>query len=400
MKIYPFVTLKRIAEQLIMAPLIGAGYLWGMAGRKREEFDIYCFFPIYGLGGAEKVNADVVSCLPDKKIKIFFTRKSREQSTLHLFQHPNVVIEDISRWTDNKWIYWANLFWRGVCAYHINRQLQEPVVFNGQCNFAYKLFPHVRESIRKIELIHNDEKKFAWVTFPYIPFMDTRVTIANSIIQKHGTYYKELGVPETYMSRWKKVLYQVEMPSASSLARSYGDRLQVCYAGRGGYQKRLHLLFGIIRQCINENLAIDFHLAGNFEEEIPTDLLSSIRYYGQIKGGEDMHAFLSRMDVLLMTSAFEGFPVVMMEAMVNGVVPVVTSVSGIPEHIIHGKNGMLMQQPEVEQEVIRDGVLNLKECLTDKNKLASLSQEASLYARQNFGRENFCRSWRTIFGYA
>ena len=80
MPLYPWIQLKRRIEQAIMFPFVLAGKLIGRLNPlPASDYDLFCFFPIYGLGGAEKVNAAILKALPDKKIMLFFTRKSTEK---------------------------------------------------------------------------------------------------------------------------------------------------------------------------------------------------------------------------------------------------------------------------------------------------------------------------------
>jgi len=399
MRLYFLVTLKRRIEEVLMAPFVWSGRRWARRNPLQDEYDVFFFFPIYGLGGAEKINTDIVRCVSDKKAMIFFTRTSREDTMLHLFRQPHVHYRDISRWTDNKLRYWDNFFWRGVCAEYINRQKKKPVVFNGQCNFAYKLFPHLRRDIRTVELLHNSDKHFAWITFPYIPFITQRILVADRHVQDHSGYYDEIGIPEKYKSRMRKVLYQIEQVPGSAPREEYPERLRVYYAGRGGPQKRIPLIVAAIRRCAELGLPVDFHLAGNFRDELPDDVLALCTYHGEIRGGDAMHAFHQQMDVLMMTSAYEGFPMVIMEAMINGVVPVATAVDGVPEHITPGQNGLLIQDARNEPGVVDQLVAHLHYLSTHREELRQMSQGAFDYARKSFSAEQFCRNYRSLLGF-
>lgn len=395
MKIYPLLRLKRNLEEWIMFPIVALGRQWAYRHPLDSEYDIFFFFPIYGLGGAEKVNADIIHCVKDKKVIIFFTRTSKDANSLHLFQAPHVTIKDISRWTDNKLRYWDNLFYRGVCAAYINRQKRQPVVFNGQNNFAYKLFPHLKQSIRKVELIHNSFRHFAWITFPFVPFIHQRIMITDCHIRDHARYYDEVGIPAVYKNRMKKILNKVDIPEGSGPRTSYGARLNFYYAGRGGPQKRVHLLLRAIERCSQLNLPADFHLAGNFKDELPNNP-TAFTYHGEIKGGAEMHLFHRKMDVLMMASAFEGFPIVIMEAMVNGVVPIATAVDGVPEHVSNDYNGLLIQDAANEDGVVEQLVQHIVTLCNNRDHLKQMSAQAYAYAISNFSGEKFCSSYRAM----
>lgn len=380
----------------MMYPFVYAGRRWAAKHPLQEEYDIFFFFPIYGLGGAEKVNADILSCVPDKKVIVFFTRTSKEGSSMHLFQKSNVKIKDISNWTDNKWRYWDNLFYRGVCAAYINEQKRKPIVFNGQCNFAYKLFPHLHSSLLKIELIHNSHRHFAMITLPFIPFIDKRIMVADCLITDHQKLYDEFGLAGKYKRRMNKITCKVDMPADVYPKPIYGEKLNIYYAGRGGSQKRVWLIMKAIEQCLTLKLPVSFHLAGNFENEIPVHIRPLITYHGILKAGKEMSAMHREMDVLIMSSAYEGFPLVIMEAMAHGVVPVATAVDGVPEHIQPGYNGLLITNPADEMGVVRQLVEHIHYLSSNRNQLKEMARHAYDYAHENFKEEVFCKKYRAI----
>lgn len=390
--VYPLLQLKRYAEQVLMWPFVQYGKF--SAGRQAlpETYDLVCFFPGYALGGAEKVHADILHCFPDKKILIFFTRRSANDKMWHLFDRPGIRLMDISRYTDNKYKYWQNFIWRGICAAWINRQAQPPTVFSGQCNFGYKLLPHLRQNVRKVELIHVAEKKFSWITFPFLGLIDQRIMISDTIIQRALGYYRSIGAPKPLEQRIRKIINQTDIP-ADIPERSYTGNLNVYYAGRGGWPKRLYLLMEVVRKCQQQGLPLSFHFAGSMADEIPADLQSQITYHGEIQGGEDMQQLHRQMDILFMSSASEAFPMLIMEAMAQGVVVVSTDVGGIPEHVHPEENGLLISDT-TEEEIVKNTVLALQSLAADREKLKRLAEASRSYAVRYFGKKPFCDSYR------
>ena len=65
-------------------------------------------------------------------------------------------------------------------------------------------------------------------------------------------------------------------------------------------------------------------------------------------------------DILLMTSLFEGFPLIIMEAMSKGVVPITTAVDGICDHITSGYNGLLINEID-EEKIVEEGVRKINQ---------------------------------------
>jgi glycosyltransferase involved in cell wall biosynthesis len=61
---------------------------------------------------------------------------------------------------------------------------------------------------------------------------------------------------------------------------------------------------------------------------------------------DDVERLLPGFDVFVMSSRFEGLPIALLEAMNAGVAPVVTRVGGIPEVVLDGENGRLVEPGE------------------------------------------------------
>src|SRR5690606_34355641 len=127
---------------------------------------------------------------------------------------------------------------------------------------------------------------------------------------------------------------------------------------------------------------VRFSLAGSFEEEIPEHLKNY--FIGSLIGGEAVYDFHKEHDILLMTSAFEGFPVVMMEAMAFGSPMIVPAVDAIPENIQHEKNGYLIQEVVDEEKMIAEIIHILQGILSQPQMLSSIAEHAYQSVKKEF----------------
>jgi L-malate glycosyltransferase len=394
--LYLLFTIKRYIEQLVMFPFILIGKLYAILNPLHEQYDYFFFFPVYSIGGAERVNAEIVHAMNDRKIIIFFTKRSHNDGMLHFYQRPNVHIREIGKYADNKFLYFLNLIWRGIISQYINTQAEKPTVFIGQCNFGYKLCPHINRRIKITELIHVHELKFLWVWAPFIRFIDTRVVIGDVFIKTFRQVHAEYGIPLKYIDNYKVIRYCLEYLPDTLIQKNFQLPLRIYYAGRGGHQKRLWVLFRIIRKCNERGLPLHFSLAGPFQHELPADLGENVSYYGELKGGEAMYNFHKKNDILLMTSAFEGFPIVMLEAMSFGSPVIAPAVDAIPENIVHKQNGFIIQEHINEDKMVEEAVLIIESILAEKNHLAEISYNAYNTVKHKFSKENFVRAYREL----
>lgn len=379
-----------------MFPFILIGNLIAKIKPLKSDYDIYFFFPGFSIGGAERVNAEIIKAFEDKKVIIFFTKNSPNSGMKHFFELPNVTLKEINRWTDNKLIYWANLIYRGICAGYINSNVSNPIVFIGQCNFGYKLTPHIRRGVKIHELIHMYDPKFVWVWAPFIKFISTRIVVGDIFLKKFEECYRRNGIPLKYLERLKVIFYRLEYMPASFHKRNFELPLKVYYAGRGGPQKRVWIILNVVKRAKELKLPVEFKLAGSFKNELPEQFLKDEIYVGELQGGEAMYNFHRSNDVLLMTSAWEGFPLVIMEAMAFGSIPLVTSIDAIPEHIVHKVNGFLLQNVDNEEKLVDEIVSLLNEMSMNTSNLKSISYSAYSYASINFSGEKFQSEYRNV----
>lgn len=393
---YSLFTFKRYIEQVIMFPFVLIGKLYARFKPLDDEFDVFLFFPNYSIGGAERINAEVVNALPDKKLIIYFTKRSHNDGMLHFFKRPNVTIKEIGNYTGNKYVYFLNLVWRGIIASYINNQKKKPKVFIGQCNFAYKLTPHLKRSIPIVELIHVHEQPFLWVWAPFLKFIHTRIIVGDAFKTIFENVHKTYGIPMRYLDKYKVIRYCLEYTPDSLFRKKFDLPLKVYYGGRGGHQKRLWILFKIIEKCRMLDLPLQFSLAGSFENEVPEHLVKDGTYIGKLKGGEAMYNFHKEHDILLMTSAFEGFPVVIMEAMSFGSPVIAPPVDAIPENIQHEQNGFIISEYMDEDKMVANAIAILQSIIADPSRLQRISENAFDTIVTKFSKEKFILAYREL----
>jgi glycosyltransferase involved in cell wall biosynthesis len=132
---------------------------------------------------------------------------------------------------------------------------------------------------------------------------------------------------------------------------SQGDPLHVVYIGAINHaQKGVLYLPGTMKDALTRGAMIHFEVIGagvdmeellkGFRRDCPG---ADIKIHGSLPNHEAME-ILSRSDVLIMPSHFEGLPLVLLEAMARGVVPVVTRLKGCLDFVVEsGINGYLVE---------------------------------------------------------
>lgn len=393
--IYRLYLLKRLLEDMLIWPFIVLGTAKAKKAPLKESYEIYFFFPFYHTGGAEKVHAQIAQAFRGRKVIIIFTRKSHNEGFRELFTASGQTVLDISAYSDNKRRYWDNLVWRGLVAQHINNQADKPVVFNGQCNFGYKVSPWINKDIRQLELIHSFNS-FSQIRIPFLPFYHKTVMISQKAISDHREQYKRLGIPEYMAQRILYIRNGIPIPNDVVPKVFSGMKLTVLYAGRGTPEKRVHLVARIALACRAEKLPVEFTFLGDVRPYLDDNLAEAGKFLGNISEQEKVDSIYRQSDILIITSSEEGFPMVVMEAMARGCIILATPVGDLPAHVHQNRQGFLFSSITDEEKIITEAVVFLKKLLSDRALGNIISTDNIAYAREHFGLHTFEDAYRSL----
>lgn len=384
---YRWIIWKRRIEGIFIFPFALLGRLIAYMRPLDREFDLFFFFPFFHVGGAEKVHSEITRQFPDQKIALFFTKKSVNDAMLPFFQGSNISVYNVSAYTDNKWLYWMNLIYRGIISTYINRQQKVPVVFNGQCNFAYKLSPHLRRNIRQVELIHSF-CSFSFIRIPFIPFYNTTVMISQDAIRKHLALYRRYNIPAAFDDKIQLILNGIPLPADDTpLAKG---PLKLLYVGRGTTEKRPHLVAQIARAA-----GVEAGFVGPLEDSIPDELKQGCVFYGEQTDPQVIDQLYRSHHVIVITSTSEGFPMVIMEGMARGLSVLSTNVGDIPYHV-PAEGGFLINADQPEAGIVADGAACVAKWINDPALLEQMGERNKTYARAYFGLDAFAKAWRRV----
>jgi glycosyltransferase involved in cell wall biosynthesis len=385
---------KRKAESLLLFPFVLLGRLIARMQPLEREYRVFFFFPFYHTGGAEKVHAQITQAAGGNDCIIFFTRKSQSQTFLDAFTESGCAVRDISKWTDNKLIYFANFIYRGILSGYINRQEQTPVVFHGHSNIAYKTAPWIRKEVRQIDLVHS-LNTFSKIRIPFIPFYESTVAISRVKLAAHRELYERMGVPPHFINRMRYIGNAVELPQRDPKVKPAAP-FTVVFSGRPGPEKRLPLFLRIAAAMMREDASIRFVVMGASVSDIPDTDTSVADLLGNLSDAQAIHEVYWNSQVLLLTSETEGMPLVVPEAMGNGCAIMATPVGDLPLHFENGMEGCLFSSVTDEDQIINEAVRYLRALSADAPKLASIAASNHAYAHRNFSMAVFQAAYRSL----
>ena len=386
---YKAAVLKRNIELVIMFPFVVLGKLAGSLFPLKPQRNIFLFFPSSDIGGSVKVNADITECIKDQKPVIIFSKKPNNNQFRALFEIEGVRIIDLHKYIDYKIYHFVNFFFRGVLAAWINKS-DQPVIFGGESLFFYKMLPHVKKNAKKIELCHLN----TWINYSlaFVKYIDLRIFSTPKIKRDVEDIYRRNHLPRSFFDKLVFIDNKVDIPPFKETAN---DILQVLYVGRGAPQKRVHLIAEIAKRMHQAGDRIHFSFAGDVENIIPGDMKSYVTLYGNVREEKELHNIYMNSDVLILTSAYEGLPIVVMDMMARGKIVISTAVDGIPDYITHKENGLLITETE-EEKIIRQGIELLTLLINDHDLRSQIGVKSYQYAIKHFSGETFCQSYREI----
>ena len=265
-------------------------------------------------------------------------------------------------------------------------------------NFDFDMacaIPSLSPAVRAALVVHCDDPVYYNFVADHGNLFDAIVCVSEFLAEKLRAAHASLS--ERIFHIPFGVAVPARLPERNKRA---GEPLEVAYCGRITFhQKRVEDLAGVIIRCQEESVAARFHIAGTGADE--RDFFERIR--GPLAAGTarrlgflpnaDVLRLLERSDVLLMTSDFEGLPVILLEAMSRGCVPIVTRIkSGMTELVRHGENGFLLPVGDIGAFVSA-----LKTLSAEPERLKRLRQAAYERVRDCFTLERAAADYRKLF---
>lgn len=180
---------------------------------------------------------------------------------------------------------------------------------------------------------------------------------------------------------------------------THHEPTDLLYVGTPRLRKRTHLLPSIlneVRKSVPDARLriVGFGLDGDpyiRKEAERLDVLSAIEFIGPVPA-EDVVHFYRAARVLVLPSAYEGLPMVLLEAMREGLVPVATDVSGHPSAIGDGVNGYLVDLDDVK--AMADRCVRL---LSDREQATGMGHRAMMTVSSQFDPKSELEAYLRIY---
>lgn len=176
------------------------------------------------------------------------------------------------------------------------------------------------------------------------------------------------------------------------------DVVQLLCVGRLVPAKGQHILIEACSQLINKGAKIHLNFVGGGEDMDSLQQLcrelqikESVTFAGAM-GQDKVRAYYDRADIFVLPSFAEGVPVVLMEAMAKEIPVISTRITGIPELIEHGHDGLLATPGDVN-----DLAAQIRAFLEDEDLRERLGKAGRIKVKQLYNTEHNNKGLAEIF---
>jgi glycosyltransferase involved in cell wall biosynthesis len=359
---------------------------------KNKDADVFFFFPFCNTGGAEWVHLQIVKSIKGNKI-VFFVADHTNQHYLNDFQEVATCYR-LKPFLSNSY-YLKKL--RKLIILKLNKR-SNAKAFGCNNKFFYDILPLLKDNVKKVDLTHAfthpDEFGFEKYSLDYVNFLDKRVVISEKLKNDFIRQYDNANIDLSLYSKFSVTQNMVGikcdiMPEKSS------ECFNIVYVGRNSEEKRIPLIGKIATKLKRVSSKINVILIGpDLETAVLSENHDDCIFKGHVTDQNILKREYEKAHCVIIASSREGFPMTIMEGMMCGCVPVSTNVGGIPEHVKHNVNGVLVSNDS--DELLTDFVKEIAEIYANKLKFKQLSVNSFEYAHEQFNSETFSEKYREI----
>lgn len=261
-------------------------------------------------------------------------------------------------------------------AIHVREHLRCPIIYITHTVSAHERVMCSSDPSYRHDLPNEERERKA------VNSADAVICLSESqkanIISLYGVSPERLHVVPTGVPVMKPAALS-SMPSHLSRLKSKGKKL-ILYVGRESWEKGTDLMPEIIQGVADLTEMAVFVLIGIDRRRWFRYLLPPRTYMMPWLDGSELTALYRLCHVLIVPSRRDSMPYVLLEAMANGIVPVVTDVDGPAEIVEHGYSGLKAKVNRESGRVIVDTAAlsaSIASLIMDNNLLERLRFRAT-----------------------
>jgi glycosyltransferase involved in cell wall biosynthesis len=344
-------------------------------------------FPYMHVGGAEKVHAAIAEAIGDQRPLVIFSSFSDNSSFRSRFEEHATVL-DVAHYINYP-------LTRRTALRLLSEKLnstQRSVVLGSNAGFFYDIIPWLRPHVRVADIIHafkyQPEANLAHRRLlPLAARINARIFVSEAARKEFDTFCFHHSIPRSIRERLRVITNGVHIPEQLHTPE---EPKGILFVGRDSPEKRLHIFYRIAHHFHNQKAGLRFTVVGT-DSNVTYPFIS---FAGEVNNDHALEMIYQDHHFLLVTSEREGFPVVIMEAMANGLIVIATPVGDIPNRL-NGKNGIVLFSAD-EKNVVEETIALLNELMNAPERMEELRREARRFAEEHFSMEQFRINYRHL----
>ncbi len=246
---------------------------------------------------------------------------------------------------------------------------------------SFEVLRAVPPGVARIGVIQSDDPGPYGTARRFAPWLDAIVGVSATIQRKLRDDPAFAGV------RAECIPYGINFgPATPRAPRNPAKPIRLIYVGRViEEQKRVSRLVELVNLLAARQLPFEFTFAGSGPQlsVVRTQLegRTNVRFLGEIPN-QRVRALLDEHDVLVLLSDYEGLPLSLLEAMGQGVVPVVSDLESGLREVVSSETGIRV--PVGDVPVAAEAIVSLAR---DSGRLAGMSEAGSQLARSTYSAD-------------
>jgi glycosyltransferase involved in cell wall biosynthesis len=259
---------------------------------------------------------------------------------------------------------------------------------------SFEVLRYLPKGVFRIGMGQSDDAVVYDMMRHYAPWMDLAGMVSQGMKQKAEAMLEFARMPVAHLP------YGVPMRAATEpAARNPAAPLRILYLGRlWREQKRVQLFPEILAQLCASGIPFHWTIAGEGEERgfleanmKPDSPHQTVSFAGSLRYA-DVPALLKQHDIFLLASDYEGLPLSLLEAMGDGLVPVVSDLASGIRDIVDADSGILV--PVDDLAGYARAVIHLH---SHRDELAAKSAAARARVKTEFSVEAMTDRWLAAF---
>jgi glycosyltransferase involved in cell wall biosynthesis len=323
------------------------------------------------LGGSTTFLLNLGKAFGERGLKLPIICLSEENEMAADFSNANIPVRVISH---RKLIYEDRL----RAAYAEAASLKPTAVLACLGSDSFEILRALPKNVVRMGVIQSDDPIPYAMVKHYAPWLDALVGVSEAIQRRLA---KEPFAPNM---RIEYIPYGINFAAARVRPlRNLAQPLRIVYVGRMiEIQKRVSRLFELVKTLAARGEKFEFTFAGSGPELVPgTEMFksfSNVHFLGDVPNAK-IAEVLQANDIFVLLSDYEGLPLSLLEAMGQGLTPVVSDLESGMREVVTAETGIRVPVGDVKALADAIGAL-----AREPAKLAAMSAAASEAVREHF----------------